>query len=227
MKLFKTRYFAERHVAIVHEGKKIIKHKPYPKTSDGTEINSSIDPLNLDNFPCFICSEGFSYKCDLNKHIATAHGGKKIPISFYMRSNKMQESEDSGLNVEENSKSNKTIGASEKCPTCQQKNCDLKNSCVIYAEFLTKVDCGYQCKLCLRELPQRSYMGNHIREKHNLELREKILAESHKTNFDVKKTMTVEKPQITSDEKKINYPQVTMVHMLDMNHTKRLVMARK
>ena len=326
LKLFKTRYFAERHVAIIHEGKKIIKHKPYPKTSDATKINSSIDPLNLNNFPCFICSEVFSYKCDVNKHIATAHGGKKIPISFYMRSNKIQDSEDSGLNLEENSKSNKTIGASEKCPTCQEKNCDLKNSCVVYAEFITKVDSGYQCKLCfhelpirkqicthisekhnlelrdkilaesrkisnvrpggrplslkedskakktieaseecptckekfrkhylankhskscaiysefltkvengyqcklcLRELPQRSYMGNHIREKHNLELRDKILAKRSEINFDVNKTMTLEKPQTksevlkqaspyqisTSDEKKINYPQVTMVH---------------
>ena len=85
------------HVTMVHEGKKHVRHEPYQKTIDGKKMNSSIDSLNSNHFPCFICSEVFLYKSDVNKHIGIVHGGNKLPRKVptsYGKSNWKEKSRD-------------------------------------------------------------------------------------------------------------------------------------
>ena len=50
----------------------------------------------------------------------------------------------------------------------------------MFSKFLLAKDYGFQCQLCLFEVHTRKDGNKHIGDKHNLELRDVILAESRK-----------------------------------------------
>ena len=142
-------------------------------------MNSSIDPLkNSNKFSCFICSEVFLYKCDVNKHIGIAHGGNKLPRKVptsYGKSNwkeKSRDPEDSKLmTVGKNQIKNEPIDYNEQdLPSNNQDDNKTipEEFSETFEESETFIDPSELCK-------------DQIKEKH------------------VNKMMTVEKHQIKSE----------------------------